>query len=173
MLEWKMGARPGEKNKRLECAKNSIKALHYQAEGSFSFQHFSALFTRDFSILAKSEDECLSDRQKVSLMLEKITVLNNELCAVKTFISSTLADDYTGAVNYFSEQVSRVHGPIKLQVRQRKKPRLVSSTQVSPRGGSRFGGRSCGKGRGRGRGGGGYGGHRGSGYQGNGGAGHS
>jgi hypothetical protein len=54
-------------------------------------------------------DERLSERQKVEKLLSCIQTQDMEMVAQKSIIASQYPNDFSGACNYFSAQVSRLH----------------------------------------------------------------
>ena len=92
-------------------------------------------------------------------MLSCIQTQDMEMVAQKSIIASQYPNDFSGACNYFSAQVSRLHAGAQLENSKYKNKRNISAMQGCG------GGRDGGRGRGRGR----FGGRSGSGGRGSGG----
>jgi uncharacterized membrane protein YgcG len=149
----------GELLKRTAMAKAKIKNLFYKNERSLTFEKVMEILSKSFSILDKDPDERLSERQKIEKLLSCIQTQDMEMVAQKSIIASQYPNDFSGACNYFSAQVSRLHADAQLENSKYKNKRNISAMQGC--GGRRDGGH----GRGRGR----FGGRSGSGGRGNGG----
>jgi uncharacterized membrane protein YgcG len=149
----------GELSKRTAMAKAKIKNLFYKNERSLTFEKVTEILSKSFSILDKDPDERLSECQKVEKLLSCIQTQDMEMVAQKSIIASQYPNDFSGACNYFSAQVSRLHAGAQLENSKYKNKRNISAMQGR---GSR---RDRGRGRGRGR----FGGRSGSGGRGNGG----
>jgi hypothetical protein len=148
----------GELSKRTAMAKAKIKNLFYKNEQSL-FEKVMEILSKLFSIVDKDPDERLSECQKVEKLLSCIQTQDMEMVAQKSIIASQFPNDFSGACNYFSAQVSRLHASAQLENSKYKNKRNISAMQ------GRGGGRDGGRGRGRGR----FGGRSGSGGRGNGG----
>jgi hypothetical protein len=116
------------------------------------------ILSKSFSILDKDPDERLSECQKVEKLLSCIQTQDMEMVAQKSIIASQYPNDFLGACNYFSAQVSRLHASAQLENSKYKNKRNISAMQ------GHGGGRDGGRGRGRGH----FGGRSGSGGRGNG-----
>jgi hypothetical protein len=103
------------------------------------------ILLKSFSILDKDLDERLSERQKVEKLLSCIQTQDMEMVAQKSIITSQYPNDFSGACNYFSAQVSRLHAGAQLENNKYKNKRNISAMQ------GHGGGRDGGRGRGRGR----------------------
>ncbi len=113
----------------------------------------------------KDPDERYSEHQKVEKLLQCIQMPDMEMVAQKSVIASQYANDFSGACNYFSAQVSCLHGGAQFENSKYLKKHNVSAMygcggqDGSHGGGHGFGGRGrfggCGGGRSGGRGGGG------------------
>jgi len=141
----------GELSKRTAMAKAKIKNLFYKNERSLTFEKVMEILSKSFSTLDKDPDERLSERQKVEKLLSCIQTQDMEMIAQKSIIASQYSDDFSGACNYFSAQVSRLHAGAQLENSKYKNKRNVSALQGrgSGRDGGRGGGRSRFGGRGR------------------------
>jgi hypothetical protein len=149
----------GELSKRTAMAKAKIKNLFYKNEWSLTFEKVMEILSKSFSILDKDPDERLSEHQKVEKLLSCIQTQDMEMVAQKSIIASQYPNDFSGACNYFSAQVSRLHASAQLENSKYKNKRNISAMQ------GHGGGRDGGRGRGRSR----FGGQSGSGGRGNGG----
>jgi uncharacterized membrane protein YgcG len=149
----------GELLKCTAMAKAKIKNLFYKNEQSLTFEKVMEILSKSFSILDKDPDERLSERQKVEKLLSCIQTQDMEMVAQKLIIASQYPNDFSGACNYFSAQVSRLHAGAQLENSKYKNKRNISAMQ------GRGGGRDGSRGRGHGH----FGGRSGSGGRGNGG----
>jgi hypothetical protein len=61
-----------------------------------------------------------SDRLKVEKLLKAIRCTAPELIAANVFVERQHGHNFVDACGYFSQQVSRVHGPAQLEYRQSK-----------------------------------------------------
>jgi hypothetical protein len=143
----------GELSKRTAIAKARLDQLHYKNERSMSFEKCTEIMTKCFNTLHKDIDQRYSDRQKVEKLLKIIRCQENELSAAKAVIDQQYPRDFVGACAYFSQQVSRIHGPAQLEYRQQrgKKRGIYAIDRRNGRGGrgrGRFGNRSGRGGRG-------------------------
>jgi hypothetical protein len=96
-------------------AKARIKSLFYKNECSLSFEKVMEILSKSFSTLDKDLDERYSERQKVEKLLQCIQTPDMEVVAQKSVIASQYANDFSGTCNYFSAQVSRLHGGAQLE----------------------------------------------------------
>jgi hypothetical protein len=146
----------GKLNKRLSHAKNSITNLYYKQETSLSFERVVSILKDAFIVLNKDPDERYSNRSQVEKLLECIQTTHPELVAHKAIITRDFANDFDGACNYYSAQVTNVF-KISPGSDKKRTRRFISSAQGGgrfiPRGGGR-GGHGGRGGRGRGRSGG-------------------
>jgi hypothetical protein len=76
--------------------------------------------TKCFNTLHKDPDQRYSERLKVEKLLKAIRCTDPELIAAKVFVESQQGHNFIDACGYFSQQVSRVHGPAQLEYRQSK-----------------------------------------------------
>ena len=111
----------GELSKRMAMAKARIKSLFYKNESSMSFEKVMEILSKSFSTLDKDPDEKYSERQKVEKLLSCIQTSDVELVSQKAVIASQYPDNFAGACNYFSAQVSRLHSGAQLENRKYKK----------------------------------------------------
>jgi hypothetical protein len=132
-------------------AKAKIKNLFYKNERSLTFEKVMEILSKSFSILDKDPDERLSERQKVEKLLSCIQTQDMEMLAQKSIIASQYPNEFSGACNYFSAQVSRLHAGAQLENSKYKNKRNISAMQGC--GGRRDGGRGRGGSGGRGNGG--------------------
>jgi hypothetical protein len=102
------------------------------------------ILSKSFSILHKDPDERLSECQKVEKLLSCIQTQDMEMVAQKSIIASQYPNDFSGACNYFSAQVSRLHAGAQLENSKYKNKRNISAMQGC--GGGRDGGRGRGRG---------------------------
>ncbi len=65
-----------------------------------------------------------SNCQKVKKLLKVIKSLDMEVMSQKALIASQFANDFTGACNYFSVQVSHLHGRAQLESHNYKKQNI-------------------------------------------------
>ncbi len=63
----------------------------------------------------KDRDKRYSEHQKVDKLLQCIQMPDMEVVAQKLVIASQYANDFLGAFNYFSAQVSHLHGGAQLE----------------------------------------------------------
>ena len=116
----------GELSKCMASAKVKIANLFYMNKGSLSFERVSEILTKAFSVLDKDLDEAFLNHQKVKKLLKDIQSLDMELMSQKAVIASQFANDFTGACNYFSVQVSCLHGGAQLESRKYKKQNILA-----------------------------------------------
>jgi hypothetical protein len=134
----------GELSKRTAMAKAKIKNLFYKNERSLTFKKVMEILLKLFSILDKDPDERLSECQKVEKLLSCIQTQDMEMVAQKSIIASQYPNDFSGACNYFSAEVSCLHAGAQLENSKYKNKRNISAMQGS--GGRRDGGRGRGRG---------------------------
>jgi hypothetical protein len=79
-----------------------------------------------FSVLDKDLDEAFLNHQKVKKLLKDIQSLDMELMSQKEVIASQFANDFTGECNYFSVQVSCLHGGAQLESCKYKKQNILA-----------------------------------------------
>jgi uncharacterized membrane protein YgcG len=131
-------------------AKARVKSLFYKNERSLSFEKVMEILSKSFSTLDKDPDKRYSECQKVEKLLQCIQMPDMEVVAQKLVIASQYANDFSGACNYFSAQVSHLHGGAQLENSKYTKKRNVSAMYGhSGRDGGRGGGRGCFGGHGR------------------------
>jgi hypothetical protein len=104
----------GELSKHTAMAKARVKSLFYKNEHSLSFEKVMEILSKSFSTLDKDPDKRYSECQKVEKLLQCIQMPDMEVVAQKSVIASQYANDFLGACNYFSAQVSRLHGRAQL-----------------------------------------------------------
>jgi hypothetical protein len=117
----------GELSKRTAMAKARVKSLFYKNERSLSFEKVMEILSKSFSTLDKDPDERYSERQKVEKLLQCIQTPDMEVVAQKLVIASQYTNDFSGACNYFSAQVSRLHGGAQLENSKYTKKHNVSA----------------------------------------------
>jgi hypothetical protein len=100
----------GELLKHTAMAKARIKSLFYKNEHSLLFEKVMEILSKSFSMY-KRYSEC----QKVEKLLQCIQMPDMEVVAQKSVIASQHANDFSGTCNYFSAQVSRLHGGAHLE----------------------------------------------------------
>jgi hypothetical protein len=103
-----------ELSKRAAMAKVKTKNLFYKNEQSLMFEKVIEILSKSFSILDKDLDERLSEHQKVEKLLSCIQTQDLEMVAQKSIIASYNPNDFLGACNYFSAQVSHLHASAQL-----------------------------------------------------------
>jgi hypothetical protein len=134
----------GELSKHTATAKARVKSLFYKNECSLSFEKVMEILSKSFSTLDKDPDERYSECQKVEKLLQCIQMPDMKVVAQKSVIASQYANDFSGASNYFSAQVSRLHGEAQLENSKYMKKHNVSAMYG-------HGGQDGGRGGGRGR----------------------
>jgi hypothetical protein len=134
----------GELSKHTAMAKARIKSIFYKNERSLSFEKVMVILSKSFSTLDKDPDERYSECQKVEKLLQCIQMPGMEVVAQKSVIASQYADDFSGTCNYFSAQVSRLHGGAQLENSKYTKRHKVSAMYGC---GGQDGGHSGGHGR--------------------------
>jgi hypothetical protein len=134
----------GELLKCTAMAKVKIKNLFYKNEQSLMFEKVMEILLKSFSILDKDPDERLSEHQKVEKLLSCIQTQDMEMVTQKLIIASQYLNDFLGACNYFSAQVSHLHAGAQLENSKYKNKRNISAMQGC--GSGRDG--SCGRGHG-------------------------
>ena len=117
----------GELSKRTAMAKARVKSLFYKNKCSLSFEKVMEILSKSFSTLDKDPDERYSECQKVEKLLQCIQMPDMEVVAQKSVIASQYANDFSGACNYFSAQVSRLHGGAQLENSKYMKKHNVSA----------------------------------------------
>jgi hypothetical protein len=85
------------------------------------------ILSKSFSALDKDLDERYSECQKVEKLLQCIQTPGMEVVAQKLVIASQHANDFSGTCNYFSAQVSHLHGGAQLVNSKYMKKRNVSA----------------------------------------------
>ena len=85
-----------------------------------SFEHYSEQLAWIFQTLAKDDEETLSERQKVEKLLEGINTDNTQLLAAKTFTNNQYSHNFVHATEFFSCELSRIHGPAQLEIQKGK-----------------------------------------------------
>ena len=118
------------------------------------------IMSKCFHTLDKDPDLRYSDHRKVEKLLKAIKCQDTELLAAKSLIAQQYPRNFVAACSFFSTQVSRVHGPAQLEIKNArgKKRGIYAVDSRSQRGG-----------RGRGR----HGNRDGRGRSGHGGCGHT
>jgi hypothetical protein len=96
----------GELSKRMAMAQARVKSLFYKNKRSLSFEKVMEILSKSFSTLDKDPNERYSEHQKVEKLLQCIQMPDMEVVAQKLVIASQYANDFSGACNYFSAQVS-------------------------------------------------------------------
>jgi hypothetical protein len=135
----------GELSKHMAMAKARIKSHFYKNERSLSFEKVMEILSKSFSTLDKDPDERYSECQKVEKLLQCIQMPDMEVVAQKSVIASQYANDFSGACNYFSAQISRLHGRAQLENSKYTKKHNVSAMYGhGGRDGGHGGGRSGG-----------------------------
>jgi hypothetical protein len=117
----------GELSKCTAMAKARVKSLFYKIERSLSFEKVMEILSKSFSTLDKDPDERYLECQKVEKLLQCIQKPDMEVVAQKSVIASQYANDFSGACNYFSAQVSRLHGGAQLENSKYKEKHNVSA----------------------------------------------
>jgi hypothetical protein len=117
----------GELSKRTATAKARVKSLFYKNERSLSFEKVMEILSKSFSTLDKDPDKRCSECQRVEKLLQCMQTLDMEVVAQKSVIVSQYANDFPGTCNYFSAQVSRLHGGAQLENSKYTKKRNVSA----------------------------------------------
>jgi hypothetical protein len=117
----------GELSKRTAMANTRIKSLFYKNKRSLSFEKVMEILSESFSMLDKDLDKRYLVCQKVEKLLQCIQMPDMEVKAQKSVIASQYANDFSGACNYFSAQVSRLHGRAQLENSKYMKKRNVSA----------------------------------------------
>jgi hypothetical protein len=79
------------------------------------FEKVIEISSKSFSTLDKDPDESYLKCQKVEKLLQCIQMPDMEVVAQKLVVASQSANDFLGACNYFSAQVSHLHGRAKLE----------------------------------------------------------
>jgi hypothetical protein len=133
---------PGEIEKRLAIAKKQLSDIHYRTEQTFPFESYITKLKSAFEILEEC-NEAYTERNKVSILLDRIQSNSTQIQAAKTTIrmSNELKTDFNAAANCLSEIVATVYPTAQV-----KYGRRVSSAHTSGRG--RGGGRGHQPGRG-------------------------
>jgi hypothetical protein len=108
-------------------AKARIKSLFYKNERSLSFEKVMEILSKSFSMLDKDPGERYLQCQKVEKLLQCIQMPDMEVVAQKSVIASQYANDFLGACNYFSAQVSCLHGGAQLENSKYMKKHNVSA----------------------------------------------
>jgi hypothetical protein len=117
----------GELLKHTAMAKARIKSLFYKNEHSLLFEKVMEILSKLFSMLDKDPDERYSECQKVEKLLQCIQMPDMEVVAQKSLIASQYANDFLGSCNYFSAQVSCLHGRAQLENSKYTKKHNVSA----------------------------------------------
>jgi len=68
-----------------------------------------------FVTLGKKDDECLSQTQQVTCMLEGIKCDDGELKGAKAVIYHNFSDDFAGAASFFGSSVANIHSEAQLE----------------------------------------------------------
>jgi hypothetical protein len=73
------------------------------------------ILSKSFSTLDKDPDKRYLEHQKVEKLLQCIQTPDMEVVAQKSVIALQYANDFSGTCNYFSAQVSCLHGGAQLE----------------------------------------------------------
>jgi hypothetical protein len=100
---------PGEIEKRLAQAKKQLSDIHYRTEQTFPFESYITKLKSSFEVLEEC-NEAYTERNKVSILLDRIQSNNTQIQAAKTTIrmSNELKADFNAAANCLSEIVATV-----------------------------------------------------------------
>ena len=120
---------PGEVEKRISHAKRELETAHYRSERIFTFEKYVTKLSEAFQIL---EDNGIPkvEREKVDLLLEKMSVDNTEITAAIANIRMTpnKRNNFLLAANELSEYISMVM-PITSSESGKKPARVVSEVR--------------------------------------------
>jgi hypothetical protein len=139
---------PGEVEKRLAFAKKQLSEIHYRSEQTFPFESYVTKLKGAFEVLEEC-NEAYTERNKVSILLEKIQINNTQIQSAKTSVmmNDALKTDFNAAANCLSEIVSTVFPAVQTRFGRRV------SAVTNPGRGRPNAGRGTGRGgRGGGRG---------------------
>jgi hypothetical protein len=85
------------------------------------------ILSKSFSTLDKDLDKRYLECQKVEKLLQCIQTPDMEVVTQTSVIVSQYANDFSGACNYFSAQVSHLHGGAQLENSKYMKKHNVSA----------------------------------------------
>ncbi len=105
----------GELSKCTALVKVKIEKLFYRNEESLSFKRVMEISKNVLSTLEKDPDEAYSECCKVKKLLAVIQSSDMEVVSQKLVITSQFPNYFMGACNYFSKQVSHLHGGAQLE----------------------------------------------------------
>jgi chromosome segregation and condensation protein ScpB len=108
-------------------SKAKVKSLFYKNERSLSFEKVMEILSKSFSTLDKDLDKRYLECQKVEKLLQCIQTPDMEVVTQTSVIVSQYANDFSGACNYFSAQVSHLHGGAQLENSKYMKKHNVSA----------------------------------------------
>ena len=94
-----------ESERRIAAARHKLSILFYKNEATFNFETFSTKLKATFDTMEKY-GEGKSEREKVSILLEKIRTSSQKLEAAITFARSNHVANYLAATNYLATQIS-------------------------------------------------------------------
>ena len=120
---------PGEVEKRISFAKRELELAHYRSEKTFTFEKYVTKLSEAFQILEENGIPKV-EREKVDLLLEKMSVDNTEISAAIANIrmNPTKRNNFLLAANELSEYISVVM-PLAASESGKKPARLVSEVR--------------------------------------------
>ena len=120
---------PGEVEKRISYAKRELETAHYRSEKVFTFEKYVTKLSEAFQIL---DDNGIPkvEREKVDLLLEKMSVDNTEVTAAIANIrmNPNKRNNFLLAANELSEYISVVM-PLAASESGKKPARMVSEVR--------------------------------------------
>jgi len=120
---------PGEVEKRISHAKRELESAHYRSEKVFTFERYVTKLSEAFQIL---EDNGIPkvEREKVDLLLEKMSVDNTEITAAiaNVRMNPNKRNNFLLAANELSEYISVVM-PLAASESGKKPARTVSEVR--------------------------------------------
>jgi hypothetical protein len=120
---------PGEVEKRISYAKRELENAHYRSEKTFTFEKYVTKLSEAFQILDENGIPKV-EREKVDLLLEKMSVDNTEITAAIANIRMTpqKRSNFLLAANELSEYISMVM-PLASSEQGKKPARQISEVR--------------------------------------------
>lgn len=120
---------PGEVEKRISYAKRELETAHYKSEKVFTFEKYVTKLSEAFQILEENDIPKV-EREKVDLLLEKMSVDNTEVTAAIANIrmNPDKRNNFLLAANELSEYISVVM-PLAASESGKKPARNISEVR--------------------------------------------
>jgi len=103
----------GAIDNRVNVAMGILESLHYKNEAIFPWEKFISRFTKCINILDASEDERLTDKQKVNKLIERIQSTDTKLLAAVEVIQEKHPRDFAMAANKIGAKISLLYKTVQ------------------------------------------------------------